>query len=98
MKANNKSVMIEIKQNETGYTATANGVIIGWVCTWFNNTFAAVTNFGIRTRKELAMPELTNSDKAHHGFMNKANAVLWLSDMIKRYFRDHGINATIITA
>lgn len=78
------------------YTATVNGVEVGSVNTWFNNTFAAVYNFGIRTRKGLAMPELDNREEAAHGFMTKANAVLWLGDMITRYFSEHGINAKIV--
>ena len=83
-------VRVVIEQNETGAKVLANGVVCGWVCTWFNNTFAAVMNFGIRTRKDLAMPELNNSDKSHHGFTSKENAVLWLRDMISRYFAEYG--------
>ncbi len=100
MKANEttKEITVIIKANEDGATATANGVKIGWVCSWFNNTFAAVMNFGIRTRKGLAMPELASVDKSAHGFMSYNNAVLWLGDMIQRYFADHGIKATIFTA
>lgn len=93
-----KAVTIEIKPNETGCTATVNGVNVGWVCTWFNNTFAAVYDFGIRTRKGLAMPELDNREEAAHGFMTKANAVLWLGDMITRYFAAYGITANIVNA
>lgn len=96
MKANN--ITIEIKPNETGYTATVNGVNVGWVCTWFNNTFAAVMNFGIRTRKDLAIPELNNAKKSAEGFMSVSNAILWLGDMITRYFSDHGYNATVVKA
>lgn len=90
------TITVEIHKNETGYTATANGVKIGWVCNWFNNTFAAVMSFGIRTRRDLAMPELDNAEKTAHGFINVSNAVLWLGDMIKAYYSKFGINATII--
>ena len=80
------------------YTATVNGVAVGSVNTWFNNTFAASYNFGISTRKRLAMPELDNAHDAAHGFTTEANAVLWLGDMITRYFAGHGITANIVNA
>lgn len=80
------------------YAATVNGVTVGSVNTWFNNTFAASYNFGINTRKRLAMPELNNVQDAALGFMNKHNAVLWLGDMIKRYFAEYGIIANIVNA
>ncbi len=96
--ATTKKITIVIKAHEDGATATANGVKIGWICSWFNNTFAAVMNFGIRTRKDLAMPELTNKDEAAHGFMSYSNAALWLGDMITRHFADHGITAKVVNA
>ena len=92
------TIKIEIRKNETGYTATANGVKIGWVCNWFNNTFAAVMNIGINARKDLTMPELDNAEKSAHGFMSETNAILWLGDMIKAYFNDYRINTVIAMA
>ena len=80
------------------YAATVNGVTVGSVNTWFNNMFAACYNFGINNRKRLAMPELNNAGDAAHGFTTEVNAILWLGDMITRYFSDHGINAKIVNA
>lgn len=80
------------------YAATVNGVTVGSVNTWFNNTFAASYNFGINTRKRLGMPELNNANYAAHGFMTEHNAVLWLGDMIARYFAGYGITANIVNA
>lgn len=92
-----KKVTIRINRNETGCTATVNGVKVGWVTTWFNNTFAACVVFGIRTRKELNMPELdlAGYDRAQQGFIKESNAVHYLCDIIRDYFDDHGIIAEI---
>ena len=91
------AIAVTITKTEDGYTATAAGVKIGWICSWFNNTHAAVMSFGIRTRRELAMPQLNNAQESAQGFIDEANAVLWLGDMIKEYFTGHGIAATIAT-
>lgn len=91
-----KAVEVKIKENEEGAIATVFGVPVGYVDTWFNNTFAACYNFGINTRKRLMLPQLNNGNDSSHGFIDKANAVLWLGDMITRYFSEHGINAKIV--
>lgn len=77
------------------YTAKANGVPVGSVNTWFNNTFAARYAVGIKQRKALGMPELIREDNAAHGFMTETNAVLWLGDMLVRYFKANGVNANV---
>lgn len=87
------TIKIEIRKNETGYTAVANGEKIGWVCSWFNNTFAAAMSFGIRTIKSLAITELDNEEKSANGFMTETNAILWFKDMITSYFKKHNIKA-----
>lgn len=93
-----KAVEVKIKENEEGAIATVFGVPVGYVDTWFNNTFAACYNFGINTRKRLMLPQLNNGNDSYHSFIDKANAVLWLGDMITRYFSEHGINAKIVNA
>lgn len=99
MNTETNAVTVTISSDDSNlYTATVNGVEVGSVNTWVNNTFAAAYNFGISTRKRLAMPELDNANDAAHGFMTEANAVLWLGDMIARYFSEHGINAKIVNA
>lgn len=80
------------------YTATINGIPVGSVGRWFNNTFAASYDFGIRTLKSLAMPQLNNAHDTAHGFTSKTNAILWLGDMIRRYFAEYGITANIVNA
>ena len=95
MKTTNVTVTISSSDSNL-YTATVNGVEVGSVNTWFNNTFAACYNFGISTRERLAMPELDNASDAAHGFITKANAALWLGDMIARYFAENGTTANVV--
>lgn len=93
------NVTITISKDDNNlYTAKANGVPVGSVNGWFNNTFAACYAVGVKQRKALAMPELNHEDNAAHGFMSKANAVLWLGDMLVRYFKSNGISAKVINA
>lgn len=84
------------KDGRNLYTAKANGVPVGAVNTWFNNTFAACYAVGIKQRKALGMPELWHEENAAHNFMSEANAVLWLGDMLMRYFKANGVNAKVV--
>lgn len=93
------NITITISKDDSNlYTAKANGVPVGSVNGWFNNTFAACYAVGIKQRKALAMPELIHEDNAAHGFMSEANAVIWLGDMLVRYFRNNGVNAKVVKA
>lgn len=97
--SNVNNVTITISKDDGNlYTAKANGVPVGSVNTWFNSTFAACYAVGIKQRKELAMPELWHEDNAEHGFMTETNAVLWLGDMLVRYFKANGVNAKVSNA
>lgn len=96
-----KAVEVEIYHDGDTCYAMAGGknpVVIGWVERWFNNTFAAGMQFGIKARKAIAIEELTGRDRAHHGFMTAENAKLWLVDQIRDYFRDHGYNLKVVNA
>ena len=99
MNTETKTITVTISRDSHNlHTATINGVTVGSVNTWANNTFAAAYNIEIGIRKQLAMAELDNAHDAAHGFITEANAVLWLGDMIARYFAKYGITANIINA
>ena len=93
------NVTITISKDDYNlYTAKANGVPVGSVNTWSNNTLGACYAIGIKQRKALAMPELKHQDNAAHGFTTEANAVLWIGDMLVQFFRSNGVNAKVATA
>lgn len=94
-----KTIEVEIYHDGDTCNAIAGGenpAVVGWVDKWFNNTFAAGMQFGIKARKAIAIEELTGRDLAHHGFMTAENAKLWLVDQIRDYFRDHGYNLKVV--
>ncbi len=93
------SVTITISKDDCNlYVATANGVHVGSINRWFNNAFEARYTVDIKQRKALAMPELQRDSDYAQGFMLETDAVLWLGDMLVRYFKNNGVDAKVVNA
>ena len=93
-----QTITVIISRSEKSCAATVNGVEVGWVNTWFNNTFAACYNFGFKNLRRLGMSTLDHENDAAHNFISIENAALWLGDMIARYFKRYGYTVTVINA
>lgn len=90
------NVKLTLKRVAAGcWLADVNGVNIGAVNAWFNQTFAACFAVGIRQRKALELPELYFAQSAAHNIKTERAAVKSLCEMITNYFTANNCEVTL---